>query len=260
MIRDRIVVGIRNSTLLEKLQLDPRLTLDSAITQVRQSEAVKQQQSLLRGKPDTPVGAINKLRGGITQVPGSSNSRGANPNTTTTSHKPHSRCNWCGKAPHDKARYPARDNLQKLRNRGGHFKIVCKSPARVMYVPSEDAFLGAVSESREGDPWTVKLTLQGRPVTLYIDLGAQVTVITEQAWRRVGRPQLDRIADTDIYVAKRLTKSLDLNCRFFETARQSSAFQPLENKFWGIYCTIVYYIFFGAQTVVRWPPHPLLRH
>ena len=47
MIRDRIVVGIRNSTLSEKLQLDPRLTLDTCITQVRQSEAVKQQQPLL---------------------------------------------------------------------------------------------------------------------------------------------------------------------------------------------------------------------
>ena len=67
MIRDRIVVGIRNNTLSEKLQLDSRLTLDSAITQVRQSEAVKQQQPLLRGKPDTPVGAVNKSRGGITR-------------------------------------------------------------------------------------------------------------------------------------------------------------------------------------------------
>ena len=55
MIRDRIVVGIRNSTLSEKLQLDSRLTLESAIAQVRHSEAVKQQQSLLRGKPDTPL-------------------------------------------------------------------------------------------------------------------------------------------------------------------------------------------------------------
>ena len=64
MIRDRIVVGIRNSALSEKLQLDPRLTLDSAITQVRQAEAVKQQQPLLRGKPDTPVGAVKRGKGG----------------------------------------------------------------------------------------------------------------------------------------------------------------------------------------------------
>ena len=41
MIRDRIVVGIRNSRLAEKLQLDPDLTLEKAVTQVRQSEAIK---------------------------------------------------------------------------------------------------------------------------------------------------------------------------------------------------------------------------
>ena len=55
------MVGIRNSGLSEKLQLDPRL---SAITQVCQAEAVKQQQPLLRGKPDTSVGAFMCGRGG----------------------------------------------------------------------------------------------------------------------------------------------------------------------------------------------------
>ena len=54
-------------------------------------------------------------------------------------------------------------------------------------MPSEDAFLGAVSDSREGDPWTVKLTLQGKSVTLYIDSGAEVTVITEQACMEESR-------------------------------------------------------------------------
>ena len=67
MVRDRIVVGIRNAALSEKLQLDPGLTLEKAVTQVRQSEAIKQQQPLLRGgasagKPDTPIGAVQRKR------------------------------------------------------------------------------------------------------------------------------------------------------------------------------------------------------
>lgn len=65
MIRDRIVVGIRNSSLSEKLQLDSALTLDKTITQVRQSEAIKQQQPLLRGKLDAPVGAVRKGNKGV---------------------------------------------------------------------------------------------------------------------------------------------------------------------------------------------------
>ena len=56
MIRDRIVVGIRNSSLSEKLQLDAGLTLDRAITQVRQAEVIEQQQPLLRSQHDAPVG------------------------------------------------------------------------------------------------------------------------------------------------------------------------------------------------------------
>ena len=46
MVRDKIVVGIRDFSLAEKLQLDPDLTLSKAVTQVRQAEAGKQQQPL----------------------------------------------------------------------------------------------------------------------------------------------------------------------------------------------------------------------
>ena len=48
MIRDRIVVGLQDSKLSEKLQLDPELSLAKAINHARQSEAVKKQQALLR--------------------------------------------------------------------------------------------------------------------------------------------------------------------------------------------------------------------
>ena len=45
MIRGRIIVGILNSRLL-----DPDLKLETAVTKVCQNEAVKQQQSIVRGK------------------------------------------------------------------------------------------------------------------------------------------------------------------------------------------------------------------
>ena len=40
LIRDRIVVGLRDAKISEKLQLDPALTLLKAVTQARQKEAV----------------------------------------------------------------------------------------------------------------------------------------------------------------------------------------------------------------------------
>ena len=51
MIRDQIIVGLRDPNLSMKLQMVPDLTLDKAITLARQSEAVQQQQSVVRGEP-----------------------------------------------------------------------------------------------------------------------------------------------------------------------------------------------------------------
>ena len=49
MIRDQIVVGLRDAVLSERLQTDSELTLDKAITMARQTEAVKEQQPVVRG-------------------------------------------------------------------------------------------------------------------------------------------------------------------------------------------------------------------
>ena len=99
------------------------------------------------------------------------------------------------------------------------------------------SFLGAISDrDTMDDPWAVELTLQGTPVTLHIDTGAEVTVISEKTWGSVGRPELSptdrtlrgpdsraiptlgkflgtfthgiRQAEGDVYVVKKLTKSL----------------------------------------------------
>ncbi len=53
MVRDCLVVGLRNTKLSEKLQLDADLTLDKAVTEVRQAETVKKQQRAIRSKEDS---------------------------------------------------------------------------------------------------------------------------------------------------------------------------------------------------------------
>ena len=52
MIRDRIVVGLADQKLSEKLQLDADLTLEKALNTVRRSESVRSQQSIVRGQED----------------------------------------------------------------------------------------------------------------------------------------------------------------------------------------------------------------
>ena len=53
MIHDRIVVGIRDSKLSQRMQLEAELTLTKAIEIASQSEAVKQQQSTVRGHSES---------------------------------------------------------------------------------------------------------------------------------------------------------------------------------------------------------------
>ncbi|KAL7870545.1 hypothetical protein SRHO_G00080420 [Serrasalmus rhombeus] len=48
MVRDRLVVGLRDKKLSEQLQLDSELTLEKAVTRARQNEQVKNQQDLLK--------------------------------------------------------------------------------------------------------------------------------------------------------------------------------------------------------------------
>ena len=55
MIRDRLVVGILDKGLSEKLQLYPELTLEQAKTMVRQKEAVHEHQQVLKGVNDDAV-------------------------------------------------------------------------------------------------------------------------------------------------------------------------------------------------------------
>ena len=53
MIRDRIVVGLRDAALSEKLQLDAELTLDKAVASARQRESVRKQQAVVRAEDES---------------------------------------------------------------------------------------------------------------------------------------------------------------------------------------------------------------
>ncbi|GBO23117.1 hypothetical protein AVEN_90593-1 [Araneus ventricosus] len=71
LIRDRIVVSIRDKNLSEKLQLDADLTLTKVIERIRLTEVVKEQQEKLIEKKRAFVNAIspNKLAKLLKQKP-----------------------------------------------------------------------------------------------------------------------------------------------------------------------------------------------
>ena len=189
MVRDRIVVGIRDSSLSEKLQLDAELTLSTAVAKVRQAEEVKKQEPLLRGetpatgekKPDIPVGAVQRGR------------RGGKVNRKPKS-APRTTCTRCGKTPpHDRHSCPARDAICRKCSKRGHFQVVCRSTAKVGEVHQDDPneFLGGVdTRDTVSNSWRLSLLLNGVLTEFDIDTGAEVSVISETQHQKIGSPFL----------------------------------------------------------------------
>ena len=66
MIRDRLVVGIRNNSLSEQLQMDADLMLEKAKKAIRQKEAVHGQQSVLNN--DTTASPIDTVKSGSSSL------------------------------------------------------------------------------------------------------------------------------------------------------------------------------------------------
>ena len=178
MVRDRIVVGIRDVSLSQKLQMDPELTLEKATKMVRESEAIKQQQKTLRSEEGVE---LNLVKGRSKSWHQKSKQNRRLPQTAPV--KPPV-CNRCGQPAHGRMQCPAKDQTCHKCNRTGHFKKMCKTKTVIREVQTEqEDFLGAIhvdtaDTDHRDNPWTAAIDLNERELTFKIDTGADVTVIS----------------------------------------------------------------------------------
>ena len=115
MICDRLVVGIRDRTLSEKLQLDAGLTLESAKKNIRQQEAVRDQRKDLQPK-------VNLQALGGRKPPRRGGAHGQQPQ----SGKGKPQCTRCGKGPHSAGDLcPAKSAVCHKCNKKGHYSRFC---------------------------------------------------------------------------------------------------------------------------------------
>lgn len=207
MIRDRIVVGIRDTTLSLKLQLDAELTLKRAIDMARQNEAAKREQAMLRNFASSStrtsvdfVKSKKKVSGGTRQKTNRPQGGQTQATTTKTSRK----CEFCGRSSHQRAVCPAREATCFRCHRSGHFSTVCRSSKAVDTVSRDDeegySFLGEVTKGDQ--PWSSTISLevmktkQRVDVCFKLDTGADVTVISAADYRRAGSPSLEMTSKT----------------------------------------------------------------
>ena len=193
MLRDRLVVGIRDAAMSEKLQLDPELTLEKAKKAIRQKEAVREQSKRLTSQKVHLVENVTPRAPRRPQRTG-----GGAPPQPRSSTAP-AKCLRCGRRKHQGSeRCPAKNVICHKCQKKGHFKAYCLSkPSTVSTVAAESqeeeeaAFLGTVT-SQESSTWKTMLKLNGKEVSFKLDTGAEVTAISEETYRQVYGKTLQR--------------------------------------------------------------------
>ena len=194
LIRDRIVVGIRNQALSEQLQSDPELTLEKAKTLVRQREAIHDQQQFLKPSSDASasVAAVKSTQKYTGRHPNQRNSNTQRPQQTTAGPK---KCSRCGKSPHSHEVCPAKDATCRKCKRKGHFSVMCysKSVQNVTECDTMDSFfLNTIDNSPNSKCWTMQISVNQVNLQFKLDTGAEVTAITEQAYKALGSPKTNQ--------------------------------------------------------------------
>ncbi|GBO05870.1 hypothetical protein AVEN_44979-1 [Araneus ventricosus] len=193
LIRDRIVVGIRDKNLSEKLQLDADLTLAKVIERVRLSEVVKEQQEKLIEKDSASVNAIspNKPAKFLKQKPSSgARKQNVKPDfhrkNNENKSRLHGKCKWCGKQRHGKRVCPARDARCRQCSKMGHYAKVCITKSQTGC--SEVAYLGVVqleSKNKTNIDWTVTVQVNHKNIKFRICSGADHTVLPANVFQNV---------------------------------------------------------------------------
>ena len=135
-MRDRLVLGVLDTELSEKLQLKPDLTLESAVQEARQYEPVKSQLSeqrqssvdALQGRRGGGSDQRNRRGGGAGSAHrgGSSHIQGRGGSTQGGGKQQEAICSRCGRQ-HYRQVCPAQGKKCKKCGRNNHFAAVCRT-------------------------------------------------------------------------------------------------------------------------------------
>lgn len=194
LIRDQVVVGVREESLREKFLEDKNLTLSRCLDIGRAYESSRTQSHSMS---QNEVIEVNRLQRGKSYKQGRSQgqgpgSKGKFQRKEIGQHPSGTKCQKCGRGPHDKQNCPAKDAECFTCKKMGHFSTVCRNKKSVRQVDQDKFFLGSLElEDENGvrtvqgkDLWRATITTIGKPVEYRIDTGADVTVIPDRYFRK----------------------------------------------------------------------------
>ena len=188
------------------MQLNPELTLSKALAMAHKTEAIRQQQPVVRGMLQQDCPSVehekietlrynpknaNRPRWGDRQRPPKSNGGGGPLNREQIKQK----CGRCGKSPkHNKQQCPAKDSTYKKCYKKGHYASCCFSKEVSLLreddnLKSEEVFLGSL-ESQGETQWHTTVSLNEKNVKFKLDTGAKVTAISEATFSSLPNTKL----------------------------------------------------------------------
>lgn len=203
LVRDRLVVGVRNPIVRKELLRDSELTLQSAVEIARAWERSENEATAMSASPAQNSAVADPL--GVDKLESSRPYKPSRP-----------KCGNCAyEHPPDKC--PATDRECNYCKRKGHFAMACRKKLQSRSRSATDA-VSAASESSVTDDnseqpasdlavlhicriqggdsnrvWRISIRVQSQVVDFKIDTGAECNVLTHEAYARLSpRPRLMR--------------------------------------------------------------------
>ena len=195
LICDRIVVGIKDRRLSEKLQLDPKLTLEKATQQVKHSELVRSQQGIIYGNSE-PI-KIDRVK--TQNAPKRRHTVTRHSSVTQRHKKPQKHFSRCLGEPHSQRQWPARDAVCHNCKKKGHWSKAYRKTRQVGEVKeeydSDPYFMGEVTlidtVETGSRVWTASIQIAKEQIEFKLDSGADVTVLPESKYHKLQvKPKL----------------------------------------------------------------------
>ena len=214
MLRDRLVCGIHKQTIQRRLLLETSLTFDKALEMALAAEAADKDSkrltvTVLDKDLPTPIGKVRDLP--VSGTPGNRSDRGrrvrpkqrGGEKQQGTLNASNQECHRCG-GRHD----PARCNYKQYEchycKKKGHLAKVCRKKAKDQDKPEQAHVIETTTEDEReytmfhvstvsSKPFQAMVKVNGIPVTMEIDMGASVWIISEETFKllRSGQSMLE---------------------------------------------------------------------
>lgn len=197
LIRDRLIVGVKDLKLSNDLQLDPNIELQTVVTKIRQTEEVMRQQSAIRSFKSNHID--EEQSESIDRMNYKSKNNTNYKYKVESDNNYNSSCGRCGKFPrHRFTQCPARNSFCMKCRHKGHWAVVCRNENKSetwrddscnnfkKYNRNMQEINTETSYSGRNDPWKINIKIKDQNVYFKIDSGADVSAIGEKHIKRLS--------------------------------------------------------------------------